>query len=182
MADDASIEVVEIEQLRSTAMKTAELVRIARLRAERALLAVNEELARKTEELRKQREWFEVTLSSVGDAVITTDTQGHVTFLNPIAETMTGWHSTEAFGEPIDEIFQIVNESTRRVLSNPIKAVLKSGKNARLPAHTALIDKHGAQVPIEDSIAPIRDTKGNLLGAVIVFHDVSVARELSLRM
>ncbi|MGA2779967.1 MAG: EAL domain-containing protein [Steroidobacteraceae bacterium] len=173
---------MEIERLRSTAMKTAELVRIARLRAERALLAVNEELARKTEELRKQREWFEVTLSSVGDAVITTDTQGHVTYLNPIAETMTGWRSTEAFGEPIDEIFRIVNESTQRVLSNPIKAVLKSGKNARLPTHTALIDKNGAQVPIEDSIAPIRDTKGNLLGAVIVFHDVSVARELSLRM
>ena len=184
MADDVSIEVetMEIERLRSTAMKTAELVRIARLRAERALLAVNEELARKTEELRKQREWFEVTLSSVGDAVITTDTQGHVTYLNPIAETMTGWRSTEAFGEPIDEIFRIVNESTQRVLSNPIKAVLKSGKNARLPTHTALIDKNGAQVPIEDSIAPIRDTKGNLLGAVIVFHDVSVARELSLRM
>jgi PAS domain S-box-containing protein len=92
MADDVPIgsKRVEIERLRSTAMKTAELVRIARLRAERALLAVNEELARKTEELRKQREWFEVTLSSVGDAVITTDTQGHVTYLNPIAETMTG--------------------------------------------------------------------------------------------
>ncbi len=184
MADDARIGVEwsEIDALRSTAMKTAELVRIARLRAERALLAVNEELARKTEELRKQREWFEVTLSSVGDAVITTDTQGHVTFLNPIAESMTGWQSTDAFGEPIDEIFRIVNESTQRILSNPIKAVLKSGKNTRLPTHTALIDKNGAQIPIEDSIAPIRDTKGNLLGAVIVFHDVSAARELSLRM
>lgn len=184
VANDVPIEIdwAETEALRSTAMKTAELVRIARLRAERALLAVNEELARKTEELRKQREWFEVTLSSVGDAVITTDTQGHVTYLNPIAESMTGWQSTDAFGEPIDEIFRIVNESTQRVLSNPIKAVLKSGKNTRLPPHTALIDRSGAQIPIEDSIAPIRDTKGNLLGAVIVFHDVSVARELSLRM
>ncbi len=184
MANDAPSEVewAETDRLRSTALKTAELVRIARLRAERALLAVNEELAAKTEELRKQREWFEVTLSSVGDAVITTDTQGHVTYLNPIAESMTGWQSIDAFGEPIDEIFRIVNESTQRVLSNPIKAVLKSGKNTRLPAHTALIDKNGAQIPIEDSIAPIRDTKGNLLGAVIVFHDVSVARELSLRM
>ncbi len=184
VANDVPIEIewAETEALRSTAMKTAELVRIARLRAERALLAVNEELERKTEELRKQREWFEVTLSSVGDAVITTDTQGHVTYLNPIAESMTGWQSTDAFGEPIDEIFRIVNESTQRVLSNPIKAVLKSGKNARLPTHTALIDRSGAQIPIEDSIAPIRDTKGNLLGAVIVFHDVSVARELSLRM
>src|SRR5271166_3896244 len=184
VANDVPIEIdlAETEALRSTAMKTAELVRIARLRAERALLAVNEELARKTEELRKQREWFEVTLSSVGDAVITTDTQGHVTYLNPIAESMTGWQSTDAFGEPIDEIFRIVNESTQRVLSNPIKAVLKSGKNTRLAPHTALIDRSGAQIPIEDSIAPIRDTKGNLLGAVIVFHDVSVARELSLRM
>lgn len=184
MANDAPIVVdwVETERLRSTVMKTAELVRIARLRAERALLAVNEELAIKTEELRKQREWFEVTLSSVGDAVITTDTQGLVTYLNPIAETMTGWLSIDAFGEPIDEIFRIVNEATQRVLSNPIKAVLKTGKNTRLPTHTALIDKNGAQVPIEDSIAPIRDTKGNLLGAVIVFHDVSAARELSLRM
>ncbi|MGO9332366.1 MAG: putative bifunctional diguanylate cyclase/phosphodiesterase [Steroidobacteraceae bacterium] len=184
MAIDAPIALdwVETERLRSTVMKTAELVRIARLRAERALLTVNEELAIKTEELRKQREWFEVTLSSVGDAVITTDTQGLVTYLNPIAETMTGWLSIDAFGEPIDEIFRIVNEATQRVLSNPIKAVLKTGKNTRLPTHTALIDKNGAQVPIEDSIAPIRDTKGNLLGAVIVFHDVSAARELSLRM
>src|ERR1022692_3487335 len=184
MANDAPtvVDWVETERLRSTVMKTAELVRIARLRAERALLTVNEELAIKTEELRKQREWFEVTLSSVGDAVITTDTQGLVTYLNPIAETMTGWLSIDAFGEPIDEIFRIVNEATQRVLSNPIKAVLKTGKNTRLPTHTALIDKNGAQVPIEDSIAPIRDTKGNLLGAVIVFHDVSAARELSLRM
>jgi PAS domain-containing protein len=93
MANDAPtvVDWVETERLRSTVMKTAELVRIARLRAERALLTVNEELAIKTEELRKQREWFEVTLSSVGDAVITTDTQGLVTYLNPIAETMTGW-------------------------------------------------------------------------------------------
>src|ERR1700690_3387945 len=130
VANDVPIEIewAETEALRSTALKTAELVRIARLRAERALLAVNEELARRTEELRKQREGFEVTLSSVGDAVITTDTQGHVTYLNPIAESMTGWLATDAFGEPIDEIFRIVNESTQRVLSNPIKAVLKSGK------------------------------------------------------
>jgi diguanylate cyclase (GGDEF)-like protein/PAS domain S-box-containing protein len=172
----------EEARLLSTVRKTAELVRVVRLRAERALLAANEELERKTEELSKQREWFQVTLASVADGVITTNRQGEVTYLNPIAEAMTGWSSAQACGQPFDRIFRIVNESTQRIVSNPIKEVLKSGRNLRLPAHAALIDRDGAQTPIEDSVAPIRDSNGQLLGAVVVFHDVSAARELSLRM
>jgi len=175
-------DVAEEARLLSTVRKTAELVRIVRLRAERALLAANEELERKTEELRKQREWFEVTLASVADGVITTNRQGEVTYLNPIAEAMTGWRAAEACGQSFDRIFRIVNESTQRIVSNPIKEVLKSGRKLRLSAHAALIDRDGRQTPIEDSVAPIRDSNGQLLGAVVVFHDVSAARELSLRM
>jgi diguanylate cyclase (GGDEF)-like protein/PAS domain S-box-containing protein len=172
----------EEARLLSTVRKTAELVRVVRLRAERALLAANEELERKTEELRKQREWFEVTLASVADGVITTNRQGEVTYLNPIAEAMTGWTSAEACGQPFDRVFRIINESTQRTVTNPIREVLKSGRNLRLPAHAALIDREGNQTPIEDSVAPIRDSRGQLLGAVVVFHDVSAARELSMRM
>jgi diguanylate cyclase (GGDEF)-like protein/PAS domain S-box-containing protein len=172
----------EFRQLRSTAMKTAELVRIARRRAERDLLAVNEELERRTEELSKQREWFEVTLSSVGDAVITTDTQGNITFLNPVAESMTGWRAGEAFGQPFEIIYRSIDETTQRPIANPVKAVLSGAARMRMTAHTALVDRVGTQIPIRNSVAPIRDRNGNLLGAVVVFHDVSAARELSHRM
>ena len=102
----------EDERLRAAALKNAESIRIARQRAERELLAAKEALERKTEELQQQREWFEVTLSSIGDAVITTDVQGKVTYLNPVAESMTGWSSAQAKGEPLERVFRIINEYT----------------------------------------------------------------------
>ncbi|MEA3197253.1 MAG: hypothetical protein QOF32_1305, partial [Gammaproteobacteria bacterium] len=105
----------EEKQLRAAALKNAQSILVARQNAERALLDANAALERKTEELQQQREWFEVTLSSIGDAVITTDTRGRVTFLNPIAESMTGWSSEDAKGRPLDDIFHIINEDTRLV-------------------------------------------------------------------
>src|ERR1700676_3984971 len=92
----------EEEQLRTATLKNAESIRIARQRAQRELLAAKEALERKTEELQQQREWFEVTLSSIGDGVITTDVQGTVTYLNPVAESITGWISAAATGEPLE--------------------------------------------------------------------------------
>jgi PAS domain S-box-containing protein len=166
----------EDERLRAATLKNAESIRIARQRAERELLMAKEALERKTEELQQQREWFEVTLASIGDAVITTDVNAKITYLNPVAESMTGWSSTHAKGEPLERVFRIVNEDTQQVVDNPIGRVLQTGKIVGLANHTALIDKSGRVIPIEDSAAPIRDAHGKIAGAVMVFHDVSDRR------
>jgi PAS domain S-box-containing protein len=115
------------------------------------------ERKRAEEELRQQREWFQVTLSSIGDAVITTDTRGRVTFLNPVAETMTGWTTEQATGELLEKIFYIVNEDTRERARNPVEKVLAEGAVVGLANHTALIARGGTERSIEDSAAPIRD-------------------------
>ena len=131
---------------------------------------------RAVDELRQQREWFQVTLSSIGDAVITTDTQGQVTFLNPVAEMMTGWQSGEAFRKPLAEVFTIVNEETRAPAESPVTKVLQENIVVGLANHTALISRDGTERSIEDSAAPIRDASGKISGAVMVFHDVTERR------
>jgi PAS domain S-box-containing protein len=166
----------EDARLRDAALKNAESIRIARQTAEREVLAAKEALERKTEELQQQREWFEVTLASIGDGVITTDVNANVTYLNPIAESMTGWSSAQAKGQPLEQIFRMVNEYTRQPVDNPIGKVLQTGMTVGLANHTALIDKNGSLIPIEDSAAPIRDAQGRIVGAVMVFHDVSDRR------
>jgi PAS domain S-box-containing protein len=166
----------EDEQLRVASLKNAESIRIARQRAERDLIAANEALEQKSAELQQQREWFEVTLASIGDAVITTDVNAKITYLNPVAESMTGWHSGQATGEPLQQVFRIVNEYTQQIVENPIGKVLQTGTIVGLANHTALIDKSGRVIPIEDSAAPIRDARGKISGAVMVFHDVSDRR------
>jgi PAS domain S-box-containing protein len=134
-------------------------------------------------ELREQRAWFEVTLSSIGDAVITTDVHGHVTFLNPIGEAMTGWSLQDARGVHLERIFNIVNEDTREPLANPVARVLQEGIIVGLANHALLIARDGTEVAIEDSAAPIRDANGAVSGAVMVFHDVTDRRraEAALR-
>ena len=134
------------------------------------------EQKRAEQELRQQREWFQVTLSSIGDAVITTDTQGRVTFLNPVAEMMTGWKLAEALGLPLEEVFNIINEETRERVKSPVNKVLREGIVVGLANHTALIAKDGSERSIEDSAAPIKDASGNISGAVMVFHDVTERR------
>ena len=134
------------------------------------------ERKRAEKELRQQREWFEVTLSSIGDAVITTDTGGKVTFLNPMAEMMTGWKTAEASGQPLEKVFNIINEDTRKPAKNPVDIVLRDGIVVGLANHTALIGKDGTERSIEDSAAPIRDATGTISGAVMVFHDVTQRR------
>jgi PAS domain S-box-containing protein len=166
----------EDERLRAAALKNAESIRIARQGAERDLLAATQALEQKNEELQQQREWFEVTLASIGDAVITTDVNAKITYLNPVAESLTGWSSTQAKGQPLEQVFRIVNEYTQQSVENPIGKVLQSGRVIGLANHTALIDKTGQLTPIEDSAAPIRDSQGKIVGAVMVFHDVSDRR------
>ncbi|MEO8359690.1 MAG: PAS domain S-box protein [Vicinamibacteria bacterium] len=144
---------------------------------EEDLRRANEALVAKTRELQQQREWFEVTLSSIGDAVITTDTDACVTFLNPVAEAMTGWTSAEAKGRPLEEIFNIINEDTHAIAPNPVREVFESGAVVALANHTALVNRNGQRLAIEDSAAPIRDATGRIAGAVMVFHDVTRRRQ-----
>jgi PAS domain S-box-containing protein len=177
-SDDA-----EEDELRAVALKNAESILNARRRAERELLAAHEALEKRTQELQEQREWFQVSLSSIGDAVITTDVDGKITFLNPVAERMTAWTSADAAGLPLERVFQIINEQTREPAQSPVRAVLRDGNVVGLANHTALISKDGRETPIDDTAAPIRDARGRLLGAVMVFHDVTVRRraEAALR-
>ena len=173
----------EEDELRAVALKNAASILSARRRAERELHAANEALEQKTQELQEQREWFQVSLSSIGDAVITTDVDGRITFLNPVAERMTAWTCAEAAGQPLERVFQIINERTHEPALNPVRTVLRDGNIVGLANHTALISRDGIQTPIDDTAAPIRDARGRLLGAVMVFHDVTVRRraEAALR-
>ncbi len=126
--------------------------------------------------LDEQRKRFAVTLASIGDAVIATDAQGMVTFLNPIAEAMTGWPLAEAVGRPLDEVFRIIDEKTRSKLASPATRVLQEGIAAELTSHTALVSRDGKVISIEESAAPIKDDRGMISGMVMVFHDVTERR------
>ncbi len=128
------------------------------------------------EGLRQNREWLRVTLSSIGDAVVAADTEGRVTFLNPVAEEITGWELEEAIGTPVRNVFRTIDEETRLPGEDIVGRVLREGSIVNLANHNALISLDGREIPIEDSAAPIRDSAGNLIGVVLVFHDVTEKR------
>ena len=123
-----------------------------------------------------EKELAEVTLHSIGDAVITMDARGNVDYMNPIAETLTGWSVKEAKGRPLNEVFHIVDGVTRETQVNPAEKCLKENRIVGLENNTVLISRDGAERVIEDSAAPIRDRKGNIVGAVLVFYDVTLMR------
>jgi PAS domain S-box-containing protein len=145
----------------------------ARLAAEASARAALE--AQREE--RRQREQLHVTLSSIGDAVIVTDARGHVTFLNPVAEALTGWTSPEAAGQPLEHVFPIINEKTRQPAENPVSKVLRDGITIGLANHTVLIARDGREIPIDDCAAPIRVEEGAVGGVVLVFRDVTDVRQ-----
>ncbi|BBP02046.1 EAL domain-containing protein [Sulfuriferula nivalis] len=120
-----------------------------------------------------EKERAEVTLASIGDAVLTTDELGNVVFLNQVAEKLTGWTQPDAVGLPIEQIFHIVNEHSREIVSNPVREALGSASIVALANHTLLIAQDGTEYHIEDSAAPIMMGDHSLLGCVLVFHDVS---------
>jgi len=124
-------------------------------------------------EAQESREILRTTLGSIGDAVISTDSTGKVAFLNTVAESLTGWTNEKAIGVPLTDVFHIVNESTRKVVENPALRALKEGVIVGLANHTILIAKDGAERPIDDSAAPIRDGDGNVTGSVLIFRDIS---------
>jgi PAS domain S-box-containing protein len=129
------------------------------------------------EELRNQREYWRVALSSIGDAVILTDAKGSVTFMNPVAEKLCEWTQDEAVGRPLTEVFNIVNEKTRRGVESPVGKVLREGNIVGLANHTILVTRARTETPIDDSSAPIIDGQGAILGVVLVFRDVKQKRE-----
>jgi PAS domain S-box-containing protein len=128
-------------------------------------------------QIAEREEWFRVTLTSLGDAVIATDNLGQVTFLNPLAEHLTGWKMADALNRPIQEVFPIFNESTHKPVENPIKKVLQEGRIVGLANHTVLQHVQGKLTPIEDSASPIRDPQHNVIGVVLVFRDATIERK-----
>jgi PAS domain S-box-containing protein len=130
-------------------------------------------LYKQRKELEQQKETLSVTLRSIGDAVITTDTSGKIVFLNKIAEHLTGWSNDEAYGKDSTEVFTIINEKTGEQCLNPAQKVLEIGRIVNLANHTTLITKDGSTISIADSGSPIRDSKSNIIGVVIVFRDVT---------
>ncbi len=149
--------------------------------AERLRLLDRREFERKLAEenvrLQQQREQLRVTLASIGDAVIAADTEGRVTFLNPVACSLTGWTQEAATGTPLPEVFQIVNEQTRQPVENPAAIALKEGVVVGLANHTILIASDGTERPIDDSAAPIRDADGRVVGVVLVFRDITARKK-----
>lgn len=123
-------------------------------------------------------EMLGITLASIGDAVIATDKEGRVVFLNRVAEKLTGRVQDEALGQPLETIFHIVNEGAREKADNPVQKVLAEGKVAGLANHTILISRDGTEYSIDDSAAPIHDDKGKLFGVVLVFRDITERRQL----
>ena len=128
------------------------------------------------EKLIESEERLRVTLLSIGDAVIATDTAGKIVFLNPIAERLTGWEKETALGRPLDDVFRIFNEDTGAAVENPLNRVLPEGVVVGLANHTILRSKLNKDVPIDDSAAPIRSATGAMIGAVLVFRDVTERR------
>jgi len=126
--------------------------------------------------LRKAEEGHRITLMSVGDGIISTDVDGRVEILNPVAEALTGWRQEEARGKPLEEVFRIFNEETRQPAKNPVSKVLKEGLVVGLANHTVILAREGTERPIADSAAPIRDEHGKMIGVVLVFRDQSEQR------
>jgi len=129
-------------------------------------------------DFREQKEWFRVTLSSIGDAVITTDIKSIVTFMNPVAEQITGYSEVEAIGKPISQVFRIFNEISLEPAEIPVDRVIRDGFIIGLANHTGLITKKGETRSIADSAAPIRNDDGEIMGVVMVFRDITETKRM----
>ncbi|MBP2674999.1 MAG: sensor hybrid histidine kinase [Deltaproteobacteria bacterium] len=127
-------------------------------------------------QLQEQREWLRVTLTSIGDAVVATDAEGRIAFINPVAASLTGWTGEEAAGRPLSKVVRFIDERTGQAAPDPVASVLLDGRTVTMANHTALVTRDGRAVPVEDSAAPIRDAAGRVIGAVLVFHEVTDRR------
>ncbi len=130
----------------------------------------------------EEKERAQVTLQSIGDGVIITDAAGNIEYLNPVAEDLTGWKNTEARGLPLLEVFHIINENTGALAQNPVTRCVQAGRIIELANNTVLINRHGEKFAIEDSASPIRNKGGEIIGVILVFHDVTEKRNLLQQM
>lgn len=137
----------------------------------------NQELSYAKEKISIERSLFKATIHSLGDGVISTDKFGKISIMNAVAETLTGWNIQEAKGKDFKEVFNIINEFTKKECTCPVAKVLKFGQVIQLEDHTFLIKKTGEEIPIEDSAAPIKDEYGNITGAVVVFRDFTEKKQ-----
>ena len=149
------------------------------------ILAIHNDITeskRAEEALFEEKERAQVTLNSIGDAVICTDISGNITFLNIVAEKMTGWHWQEAEGRPMPEVFRILDATSRQTIPNPMELAVEQNQTMSLPFNCILTRRDGSEIPIEDSVSPIHDRAGHATGAVIVFRDVSAARAMAVQL
>jgi PAS domain S-box-containing protein len=128
-------------------------------------------------DLKESKKWFATTLSSIGDAVIATDKNGLITFMNQVAEELTGWKMGDGLNKQLTEVFNIINMVTRKPVENPVAKVMREGVTVGLANHTVLIARDGAEIIIDDSAAPIKDDRGNIIGSVLVFRDVTARKQ-----
>jgi PAS domain S-box-containing protein len=145
------------------------------------IIGIGEAMRKAQARAKARGEILRVTLGSIGDAVITTDTTGCVTYLNSVAESLTGWTQDEAQGQPLDLVFRVINEDTRLTVESPAARAMREGIVVGLANHTLLIAKNGDEKPIDDSAAPIRDDRGVVSGCVLIFRDVSDRRQWEKR-
>ncbi|MFH1526894.1 MAG: response regulator, partial [Bacteroidota bacterium] len=129
--------------------------------------------SRMEKKLQETQEWFSITLKSIGDCVIATDSKGYVKFMNTVAEAVTGWNMDDAVGKLVNVVYNIINEETGEPAEDPVTRVIREGTVAGLPNHTLLITKDGTKIHIDDSGAPIMDDRGNIIGVVLVFQDIT---------
>jgi diguanylate cyclase (GGDEF)-like protein/PAS domain S-box-containing protein len=134
------------------------------------------------EELFREKELAQVTLNSIGDAVICTDISGNITFLNLVAVRMTGWTQAEAAGRPMREVFRVLDATSRKTTPNPMELAIRQNRIIHLPSDCILIQRDGSEIPIEDSVAPIHNREGQATGGVIVFRDVSSTQTMAVQM
>jgi PAS domain S-box-containing protein len=150
-----------------------------------AFRRIGKEVARRDAaglEVERQREILATTLASIGDAVITTDPEGQVVFLNHEAEILTGWTSAQAAGHPLPEVFRIINEQSREPAESPVEKVMRQGNVVGLANHTLLIRRDGQEIPIDDSAAPVRRPGGPLVGVILVFRNFTEQRQREQRL
>jgi diguanylate cyclase (GGDEF)-like protein/PAS domain S-box-containing protein len=134
------------------------------------------------EALFAEKEQAQVTLNSIADAVVSSNVSGNLTFLNPIAEQMSGWSSHEAVGRPVPEVLRILDGESRETIPNPVERAIAEDRTGSLPPNSILVRRDGLEIPIEDSVAPVHDRDGRVTGAVIAFRDVTVARKVAEQM
>lgn len=158
------------------AMSLALFTRERLRRVSRSYSATLDALGQTSREVHESRQWFQTTLESIGDAVISCNNEGRIQFLNAIASGLTGWNALDALGRPLDEVFNIVHEETREPAENPVQKVLRLKKVVGLANHTTLISRQGKEYLIDDSAAPILGAQGEMTGVVLVFRDVTEQR------